>query len=158
MEHEQTIDYYLKLAWQSVANKYNQIAAQYDLTQATGYVLIHIRREGVAVSQIANLLGVKTTSLSRMLNSLQEAGLIYREVNEADKRSVKVYLTPLGTEKRKQAKQVVREFNAHLDAHLTPFERSFLITTLERVSQLALAHQPAAEDPAWNVVNEYENI
>src|SRR3546814_6866811 len=85
MNEDNTIDYYLKAAWQSAANKYNQIASQFGITQATGYVLINIHKEGTPVSQIANLLGVKTTSLSRILNNLEGLGLIYRETNSADR-------------------------------------------------------------------------
>lgn len=142
MYNENTIDYYLKSAWQSAANKYNQIASQFGITQATGYVLINIHREGTAVSQIANLLGVKTTSLSRILNNLEEMGLIYRQVNDADKRSVKVFLTPLGVEKRKVAKQVVKDFNTYLEERLTEKERRVLVDTLARINQLVQQYNP----------------
>lgn len=142
MNDDNTIDYYLKAAWQSAANKYNQIAARFEITQATGYVLINIHKEGAPVSQIANLLGVKTTSLSRILNNLETLGLIYRETNHADKRSVKVYLTELGMEKRELAKDVVRKFNAYLDEHIESEERLILIDTLKRISQLAVQYKP----------------
>lgn len=146
MYNENTIDYYLKSAWQSAANKYNQIANQFGITQATGYVLINIHREGTAVSQIANLLGVKTTSLSRILNNLEEMGLIYRQVNDADKRSVKVFLTPLGVEKRKVAKQVVKDFNTYLEEHLTEKERKVLVETLARINQLVQQYNPVKDN------------
>ncbi|SEL60640.1 MarR family winged helix-turn-helix transcriptional regulator [Parapedobacter koreensis] len=142
MNDDNTIDYYLKAAWQSAANKYNQIAARFGITQATGYVLIHIHKEGTPVSQIANLLGVKTTSLSRILNNLEVLGLIYRETNSADKRSVKVFLTELGKVKREQAKDVVRKFNAYLDEHLSQEERAAAIYTLKRINQLAIQYKP----------------
>lgn len=142
MSDQNTIDYYLKTTWQSAANKYNQIASRYGITQAMGYVLINIHKEGTPVSQIANLLGVKTTSLSRMLNNLEEIGLIYRKVNTADKRSTKVYLTSKGVEKRKIAKQVVRDFNIHLDSHLSETEKNVLVNVLLRISQLAQEYQP----------------
>lgn len=142
MNEDNTIDYYLKAAWQSAANKYNQIAARFGITQATGYVLINIHKEGTPVSQIANLLGVKTTSLSRILNNLETLGLIYRETNHADKRSVKVYLTELGMEKRELAKDVVRKFNAYLDQHIGNEERLILIDTLKRINQLAVQYKP----------------
>jgi Transcriptional regulators len=142
MNEDNTIDYYLKAAWQSAANKYNQIAARFGITQATGYVLINIHKEGTPVSQIANLLGVKTTSLSRILNNLETLGLIYRETNHADKRSVKVYLTELGMEKRELAKDVVRKFNAYLDEHIGNEERLILIDTLKRINQLAVQYKP----------------
>ena len=141
MNDDNTIDYYLKTAWQSAANKYNQIASQFGITQATGYVLINIHKEGTPVSQLANLLGVKTTSLSRILNNLEGLGLIYRETNSADKRSVKVFVTPLGKEKREQAKDVVRKFNAYLDEHLSDEERKATIQTLKRISQLAAEYR-----------------
>ncbi len=142
MNEDNTIDYYLKAAWQSAANKYNQIAAQFGITQATGYVLINIHKEGTPVSQIANLLGVKTTSLSRILNNLEGLGLIYRETNSADKRSVKVFLTESGKEKRAQAKDVVRKFNTYLDEHLSEEERSSAIHTLKRINELAIQYKP----------------
>lgn len=142
MNEDNTIDYYLKAAWQSAANKYNQIASQFGITQATGYVLINIHKEGTPVSQIANLLGVKATSLSRILNNLEGLGLIYRETNSADKRSVKVFLTALGKEKREQAKDVVRKFNAYLDEHLSDQERTAFIHTLKRINQLAVQYKP----------------
>ncbi len=142
MNDDNTIDYYLKAAWQSAANKYNQIAARFGITQATGYVLINIHKEGTPVSQIANLLGVKTTSLSRILNNLEGLKLIYRETNDADKRSVKVYLTELGMEKRELAKDVVRKFNTYLDEHIGSDERLVLVDTLKRINQLAIQYKP----------------
>src|SRR5690606_14229732 len=132
-----TIDYYLKAAWQSVANSYNQAASKVGLTQAVGYVLINIRKEGTAVSQIASLLGVRSTSLSRMLSSMEKQGLIYRESNVLDKRSVKVFLTDLGIEKRENAKEIVREFNDYLITHMSETERLRLESSLIKIQQLS---------------------
>lgn len=137
MSQNKTIDYFLKSAWQSVANKYNTIATQYGFTQAAGYILINIHKEGTPVSQIANFTGVKTTSLSRVLNNLETLGFIYRETSATDKRSVKVYLTPLGVEKRKIAKDVVRGFNEYLESQFTEKERTQLIQMLSKLNDIA---------------------
>jgi len=145
MSQENTIDYFLKACWQTVANKYNVIASEFGFTQAAGYILINIHKEGTPVSQIANLTGVKTTSLSRVLNNLESLGFIYREVNASDKRSVKVYLTELGQEKRKIAKDVVREFNEFLDAQLPAKERRQLIQSLQKINSLAASYTPKVE-------------
>lgn len=136
-----TIDYFLKTCWQTVANKYNLIGSQFGFTQAAGYILINIHKEGTSVSQIANATGVKTTSLSRVLNNLESMGFIYREVNASDKRSVKVYLTPLGVEKRKVAKGVVRHFNEFLESEIPEEERVQLIRTLQKINALATSYQ-----------------
>lgn len=142
MKPEETVDYFLKISWQTVANKYNQIASGFGITQALGYMLINIHEEGTAVSQIAALMGVKSTSLSRMLNNMQELGLIYREGDKADKRSVKIFLTPTGIEKRKLAKDVVRRFNEYLNSHISEKERLQLTETLKKVNQLAASYNP----------------
>jgi DNA-binding MarR family transcriptional regulator len=142
MKPEETVDYFLKIVWQTVANKYNQIAAEHGITQALGYMLINIHEEGTAVSQIANLSGVKSTSLSRMLNNMQELGLIYRETDAEDKRSVKIFLTPFGIEKRQIAKDVVRKFNEYLNLHISDKERLQLIKSLNKINQLTFDYKP----------------
>ena len=142
MSQNKTIDYFLKAAWQSVANKYNNIATQYGFTQAAGYILINIHREGTPVSQIANSTGVKTTSLSRVLTNLESLGFIYRESSAVDKRSVKVFLTPLGMEKRKIAKDVVKGFNEFLETQFSEKERKLLGDMLLKINNLANAYEP----------------
>ena len=142
MKQQETIDYFLKVVWQNVSNTYNQIASGFGITQAIGYVLINIGKEGTAVSQLAGLLGVKATSLSRMLNNMEESGLIYRETSTGDKRSVKVFLTELGYEKRHMAKGVVIAFNEYLAKNLTVTEKTNLVATLQKLNKLTLAYIP----------------
>ncbi len=142
MKPEETVDYFLKIVWQTVANKYNQIASEYGITQALGYMLINIHEEGTAVSQIATLSGVKSTSLSRMLKNMEELGLIYRQADPHDKRSVKIFLTPFGIQKRNIAKNVVRQFNEYLNAHITDKERLQLIKSLNKINQLTIDYKP----------------
>ncbi len=137
MAQDNTIDYYLKSAWQSVVNAYNQEASKHEFTQTFGYVMINIKKEGTAVSQIASLLGVRSTSLSRVLSSMEKQGLIYRAADLADKRSVKVYLTPFGLEKRSVAAHIVKDFNSFLENHFTDQERKRLAEALQKINKLA---------------------
>ncbi|MGV6946895.1 MarR family winged helix-turn-helix transcriptional regulator [Sphingobacterium kyonggiense] len=145
MSQDNTLDYFLKTAWQTVANKYNVIASQHGFTQAAGYILINIHRDGTPVSQIANSTGVKTTSLSRVLNNLEGLGFIYRETSDTDKRSVKVYLTELGREKRKIAKDVVREFNEYLSNSFSERDRANMIKMLVKINELATNYAPVLQ-------------
>lgn len=142
MKPEETVDFFLKIAWQSVANKYNQLASKYALTQALGYMLINIQEDGTAVSQIATLLGVKPTSLSRTLNAMEQMKLIYRQVDHVDKRSVKIYLTDLGILKKQNAKDVVRKFNEYLNSNLELSERLQFTSTLNKINKLAQKYEP----------------
>ena len=143
VKNHETIDYFLKIVWQTVANRYNQLVTEFGITQSIGYLLINIdEQEGTTVSEAAALLGLKSTSLSRMLNQLEKTGLIYRESNPGDKRSVKIYLTVLGKEKRQLARMVVKEFNNYLNTHINDNDKAQLIETLQKVNQLALNYKP----------------
>lgn len=91
---------------------YNQEAVHYDLTTSTGFVLLNIdSKNGTPATKIAPLLGMEPRSLSRMLKSLEEKGLIFRKTDAKDKRFVKIYLTELGKEKKDIAKKTVKRFN-----------------------------------------------
>ncbi|MCO5934030.1 MULTISPECIES: MarR family winged helix-turn-helix transcriptional regulator [Mucilaginibacter] len=142
VKHQETIDYFLKIVWQTVANRYNQLVTDFGITQSIGYLLINIEEEGTTVSQAAALLGLKSTSLSRMLNQLEQTGLIYRESNKGDKRSVKIYLTDLGKEKRQLAKTVVKQFNNYLNAHISDADKQYLTDMLKKINQLTLNYKP----------------
>ncbi|RYY35293.1 MAG: MarR family transcriptional regulator [Sphingobacteriaceae bacterium] len=147
LKHRETIDYLLKLVWQSIANKYNQLVIDHGFTQSIGYLLLNIdETEGTTVSQAAQLLGLKSTSLSRTLNNLEESGLIYRESNSGDKRSVKIYLTPAGIEKRQLARSVAKDFNNYLKAHLTEKETEYLSAMLKKINKLTLNYTPETDN------------
>ena len=141
MKQKDTVDYFLKVVWQNISNTYNQIASGFGITQAIGYMLINIDDvDGTAVSNLAALLGVKATSLSRMLNNMEEANLIYRETSVGDKRSVKVFLTDFGKEKKHLAKGVVRKFNEYLDEHFTKKEKETFINLLIKLNDITVAY------------------
>jgi DNA-binding MarR family transcriptional regulator len=88
---------------------------------------------------------VKTTSLSRVLNNLESLGFIYRETSDTDKRSVKVYLTDLGREKRKVAKDVVREFNEYLNTSFSEKEKATLVKFLKKINEVATNYSPEVQ-------------
>lgn len=143
MKHQETIDYFLKITWQNIANRYNQLASEFGITQSIGYMLINIdEAEGTTVSEVAALLGLKSTSLSRMLNNLETDGLIYRESHLTDKRSVKLYLTEKGKEKRHLARVVVKKFNDYLENNLAEDEKLHLVNSLKNINQLTTDYKP----------------
>ena len=112
MKKEKTVDFHLKWGWHAISRMYNAHAARFDLTMATGYVLLNIDAEqGTPATKIGPLLGMEPRSLVRMLKTLEERRLIRRETDEADKRFVRIYLTDEGKAKRELAREGVIEFN-----------------------------------------------
>ena len=112
MKPEETVDYNIKVAWHAISRMYNTQAAQNDITTSICFVLLNIDQEkGTPATKIAPLLGLETRSLTRILRSMEEKGLIYKQGDSVDKRSVRIFLTPLGLEKKEVSRQTVRHFN-----------------------------------------------
>ena len=112
MKPEETVDYNIKVAWHAISRMYNTQAAQNDITTSIGFVLLNIDQDkGTPATKIAPLLGLETRSLTRILRSMEEKGLIYKQGDSVDKRSVRIFLTPLGLEKKEVSRQTVRHFN-----------------------------------------------
>ncbi len=112
MEREKTIDHLLRATWQSVAKMYNEQALKQNYTMSMGFVILNIDCEnGTPSTALGPLMGMEATSLSRILKSMEEKGLIYRKKNPKDGRGVLIKLTGLGKIKRKDAKESVLLFN-----------------------------------------------
>ena len=109
---EVTIDYALRTTWQAVIRMYNEQAAKFDTTMATGFALLSIDPdEGTPSTSLGPRMGMEATSLSRTLKSMEERGLIVRKPNPEDGRGVLIYLTEFGKEKRDYSKDRVLKFN-----------------------------------------------
>jgi DNA-binding MarR family transcriptional regulator len=93
---------------------YNKIAERYGITQTIGYILVFVEREGTPSTRLAQLLGMKNSSLTRLLKNMEKSGCIHRKVDEKDKRIVRIFLTQEGVRKRKIAKEAVLSFNEKL--------------------------------------------
>lgn len=123
MKKEKTVDFHIKWGWHAISRMYNAYAARYDMTMAIGYVLLNIDLEqGTPATKIGPLLGMEPRSLVRMLKSLEERGWIRREVDENDKRFVRIFLTDEGKHKREVAREGVIQFNNMIREHI-PLEK-----------------------------------
>ena len=107
-----TIDHFLRATWQAVSKMYNEEASKYGASMATGLALLSIdTEEGVPSTSLGPRMGMESTSLSRTLKTMENQGLIRREPNPEDGRSVLIKLTKEGLEKRSLSKEVVIQFN-----------------------------------------------
>jgi DNA-binding MarR family transcriptional regulator len=112
VRREETIDYNIKSTWHAISRMYNQQAAKYGLTTSMGFVLINIDSDhGTPATKIAPQLGLESRSLTRMLKTMEEKKLIYREKDPNDGRSVRIFLTPDGVIGKDIAKETVKTFD-----------------------------------------------
>ncbi len=109
---EKTIDYVLRATWMAVSKMYNEEAGKAGSTMATGFALLSIDPEdGTPSTSLGPKMGMEATSLSRILKTMEEKGLIIRKKNPNDGRSVLIYLTEFGKEMRDYSKRVVLRFD-----------------------------------------------
>lgn len=117
---DKTIDYVLRTTWLTVAKMYNEEAAKFESTMATGFALLSIDPEkGTPSTSLGPKMGMEATSLSRTLKSMEQKGLIERKPNPEDGRGVLIYLTDFGKEKRAYSREKVLTFNETIKNSVT---------------------------------------
>ena len=134
---EKTIDYILRATWQAVARMYNEEAAKYGATMATGFALLSLDKEkGIPSTTLGPKMGMEATSLTRTLKSMEEKGLIIREKNPNDGRGVLIHLTDFGREKRDLSKNTVLKFNETVRDHIPEEKLQHFIEVAEIINNL----------------------
>ena len=135
MDKKTTVDYQIKSTGHAMLKMYNQVAARYGTTQATGLVLLSIDKEGTPSTSIAPSLGMEATSMSRIIKTLEDNHLIYRKKDKKDKRMVRIFLTEEGVEKRRIAKKVVSGFNELIHQNIPQSKLSMFYEVMEEINK-----------------------
>ena len=137
-KHTETIDSKLKTAWQVVSRMYNAEASLHDATIAMGHFLLNVdSHEGSYASDIAPQLGTESTSLSRIIQSLEEKKMIVRIPDEMDGRRMKIMLTEKGKAEKEIAKNTVRNFNHMVELKIGKEKITEFFKTLDSITELA---------------------
>lgn len=108
------------------------------------------RNEGANQGTLAELIDVEPISLCRMVDRLQDAGLVERRADPSDRRAWRIYLT-------EQARPLLDDLrslgNAIFEiamAGLNPAERDTLISSLERVRENLDVRTPSQQEAQAN--------
>ena len=132
---KKTIDASLRSSWNAVSKMYNKEAFKFDSTMATGFALLNIEPSGTPSSSLGPKLGMESTSLSRLLNSMENKKLIERQPNPKDGRGVLIFLTPFGKEKRDDSKAVVLNFNQVVEKKLSEIQIKHFFEVADCISE-----------------------
>jgi len=137
MIKEKTIDHALRATWQAVTKVYNEEASKYEFTMAMAMALLYIDfTKGTPSTALGPSMGMEATSLSRILNNLEEKGLIYRERNPEDGRSVFLKLTELGKQKRELSKESVLKFNTSVRENISEEKINHFFEVTDTINKL----------------------
>lgn len=137
MKKEETVDFNIKAAWHAISRMYNQKAFKNDITTSIGFVLLNIQsEEGTPAMKIAPLLGLEARSLTRMLKTMEEKGLIYKQQDPHDKRSVRIYLTALGKQKKEISRITVKDFNNQVRNKISPEKLQIFFEVIHDINKV----------------------
>ena len=122
-----------------------------ELEQAVGIsqrwydVLVHLEDspEGIPMNELAERILYSKSGFTRVVDRMQEAGLVRRLRPEHDRRTIPIVLTDKGTETLELARRHHRDgIQRHFSQHLTNADIKALTRALEKISTHARPLRP----------------
>jgi len=113
----------------------NKRAAVLGATKAQWRVLARLHRAGDAVRQIelAEALDIEPITLCRMIDRLEEAGLVERRRDGADRRAWRIHLTEASAPVIARLEAMGVGFNADILAGISEADRAAALRVLARI-------------------------
>ncbi len=131
------------LALQSVLD--TELEHQAGLSLRWYDVLVHLEEspEGIPMSELAGNILHSKSGFTRLIDKMEQAGLVRRVRPEHDRRTILVVLTDEGTDTMHRARRYHRDgIERHFAQHLTDNEIKVLTRALEKVSTHARPLRP----------------
>ena len=121
-------------------------AREIGVTRQQWQVLVTLRRhEGVNQGGLADLLDVEPISVCRMVDRLQEADLVERRSDPADRRSWRLFLTAKAEELLAQLRPLADAMEAQALEGISPAQHGDLCLLLDTIRQNLMPRTPAGQ-------------
>ncbi|GHF11042.1 MarR family transcriptional regulator [Kordiimonas sediminis] len=114
-----------------------QLVKQTGLTAPQLVVMHAIRKQGrIPPSAVAREVALSQATITSILDRLEKAGLVRREPSEKDKRVVHACLTSDGMRRLEESPELLQAGFLRQFRKLEDWERSMLISSLQRVAAM----------------------
>jgi DNA-binding MarR family transcriptional regulator len=132
-----TVEYALRATWLSIQKMYNEEAQKFGTTMSIGFALLSLDPElGTPSTALGPKMGIESTSLSRILKSMEELDLVYRTPNPNDGRGVLIHLTSYGKERRDYTRQQVLDFNQAVVEKISTEKLNNFFEVIDQINQV----------------------
>lgn len=136
-EHlELLIDSSIRSSWFKLSRMYNQKAIEHGMTMSIGFILMNIDKDGTPSTQLGPRMGMKATSLSRTLKTMEEKNLIRRQGEGVDKRKVLIFLTDKGIDVRREVRNFLVDFNQKLIESISPSKLKVFFEVVQKIDDI----------------------
>ncbi len=93
---------------------------KFDLSPVGGHLISYIGIYGpVAIAELVRVFGYKPTTMTSMLDRLEDKGLIERAINKHDRRSILVSVTASGQTRARAAREFVERFEEQIRSRVS---------------------------------------
>lgn len=129
------VGYAIRRAQMRLYEDFYAALADLDMTPTRFTLLLLIRENpGIRSVDLARVLGVARSGMVRLIDDLEQRGLISREIYQRDRRNHALALTPNGLRHLVRAEKAVERHEAKVTANLSDSERTKLLQLLWRVA------------------------
>jgi len=155
---EQSVGFLMSDVSRMMRRNFNLRAQALGLSLAQWQALAYLaREEGVNQVTLAERLEIQPITLARLIDRLQEAGLVDRRTDPDDRRAFRLYLTEAAQPLITRMRGYGAETRAEALAGLTRDERDVLVRALLHMKQNLLEAERRASGPAQDPEESVEN-
>ncbi|MEW5928033.1 MAG: MarR family transcriptional regulator [Gemmatimonadota bacterium] len=112
------------------------------LSPVEGHVLTYLRSYAPApIAELVRVFGIKQSTFTSLLDRLEGAGLVRRELNPDDRRSFLIHLSDAGRELADRSNGLLEALEADIRAHVEPRDvEGFhaVMAAVERITRVQL--------------------
>lgn len=136
MELTQCINFLLTTAQHTVSQHLNSKLVEHDITPSQYAVLSCLwQNKCDTPKQIAEILGLENSTISGVLDRMKKKGLINREVNEEDRREVRITLTEKSKALELPITKIIDDVNAEVLKCFSNDEITILKESLRTIAE-----------------------
>jgi len=121
-----------------VFEEINHFLAHHDISQGRFTVLMLLHRpwvESCTPASLAEESGVTRATMTGLIDTLEKDGMVVREADAHDRRTVRVRLTELGSAKLEAMRPGYFDCVTHIAAPLNARERKALVRLLQKLQE-----------------------
>lgn len=117
MSNDDRLIYLLSIAQQALKDHTNRTLSdkggKVTLAQA-GILLLLKEKDGRYMSEMGQVIGVDNSAMTRLVDRLEKAGMVKRQIDPENRRAISILLTPTGRKEATGALTVIKNINKEI--------------------------------------------
>jgi len=145
---DQSVGFLVSDVARLLRRRFNRRAQELGLSQAQWRALVFLSlQEGVKQASLAESLEIQPMTLARLIDRLQEAGLVARRPDPADRRAFRLYLTEAAQPLLRQMWEIAAATRDEAMAGLSEGSKRALVEALRHMKRNLLEAENWADTP-----------